>query len=143
LTAYNIIFDGNLQMVGRFTFSKRMSLSGLKGNTCTLGRVRLQIGDYTALGLEVLVIADVLETLTKGTTSYTFEELGKLFAVATFRTLLAYFLGKEVDEARYRLDEELEMVNKNTPIRSSFVGSMFKQVQSEDKAAKQLGGKDE
>lgn len=143
-TFYNIAFEGNAQMMGRFTFSRRLSVSGLKGNTATLGRVRLQIGDYTALGLEVLVIADVLETLTKGTTTYTFEELGKLFAVATFRTLLAYFLGKEVDEARYRLDEELEIVNKmDTPIRSSFVGSMFNRVQSEGKAAKELEGKDE
>ena len=50
-----------------------------KKEVATFGRVRLQLGEITALGLEVLVVADILETLTKlETEEYTWVALGKI-----------------------------------------------------------------
>ena len=80
--------------------------------------VRIEMGNLIALGLELLVATDVLETLTKvlqrfifnifqvsllnalqpsqETHEYSFELLGKIGAVAAFRTALAFFLAREV-----------------------------------------------
>jgi len=59
---------------------------------------RIEMGNCIALGLELLVATDVLETLTKDTHEFSFELLGKIGCVAAFRTVLAYFLSREVSE---------------------------------------------
>lgn len=56
------------------------------------------------MSLNFLVAVDVIETLIKPASLYTFSDLYKLALVAGVRTLLAYFLGKETLE----LEEELE-----------------------------------
>ena len=58
--------------------------------------VRLQLGRYLALGLEFLLGADILATAV----SPTFDEIGKLAAIATIRTALNYFLGQELERER-------------------------------------------
>ena len=41
--------------------------------------VRLQLGELTTLGLELLVVADIMETLTKlETEEYSWDALGKI-----------------------------------------------------------------
>jgi uncharacterized membrane protein len=64
-------------------------------------RVRLRLGRYLALGLEFQLASDVLSTAV----APTFEEIGKLAAIAAIRTLLNYFLGKEIEKERSELDE--------------------------------------
>lgn len=59
-------------------------------------RVRLGFGRYLVLGLEFQLAADVLSTAV----APTFEEIGKLAAVATIRTALNYFLAKELAQER-------------------------------------------
>ncbi len=63
--------------------------------------VRLALGRYLALGLEFQLASDVLRT----TIAPSFEELGKLAAVAAIRTALNFFLAREIRE-------EQELVSK-------------------------------
>ena len=64
-------------------------------------RVRLRLGRYLALGLEFQLASDVLSTAV----APTFEEIGKLAAIAAIRTLLNYFLGKEIEKERAEIDD--------------------------------------
>ena len=63
-------------------------------------RVRLRLGRYLALGLEFQLASDILSTAV----APTFEEIGKLAAIAAIRTVLNYFLGKEIEKERLELD---------------------------------------
>ena len=65
-------------------------------------RVRLTLGRFLALGLEFQLASDVLRTAI----APSFEELGKLAAVAAIRTALNYFLCREVAEERRQIAEE-------------------------------------
>jgi uncharacterized membrane protein len=58
--------------------------------------VRLSLGRFLALGLEFQLASDVLRTAV----APTFEELGKLAAVAAIRTGLNFFLAREINEER-------------------------------------------
>ncbi len=54
--------------------------------------IRLGLGSTLGLALEFLLAADILSTAV----APTWDAIGKLAAVATIRTLLNYFLGKEL-----------------------------------------------
>lgn len=56
--------------------------------------VRLTLGRFLALGLEFQLASDILSTAV----APTFEELGKLAAVAAIRTALNFFLAREIRE---------------------------------------------
>jgi len=64
----------------------------------TLTRVRLQLAQLISLGLGVLLVADILETLVKTAAAYDVENLYKLATIAAIRTGLSYFLGLETEE---------------------------------------------
>ncbi len=59
-------------------------------------RVRLTLGKYLALALEFQVGADILSTAI----APTWEQIGKLAAIVSIRTLLNYFLTKELQGER-------------------------------------------
>ena len=63
-------------------------------------RVRLRLGRYLALGLEFQLASDILSTAV----APTFEEIGKLAAIAAIRTVLNYFLSKEIEKERSEID---------------------------------------
>ncbi|MGY1839454.1 MULTISPECIES: DUF1622 domain-containing protein [unclassified Modestobacter] len=63
--------------------------------------VRLTLGRFLALGLEFQLASDVLRTAV----APSFEELGKLAAVAAIRTALNWFLGREIAEERRQVAE--------------------------------------
>jgi uncharacterized membrane protein len=65
-------------------------------------RVRLRLGRFLALGLEFQLASDILTTAV----APTFEEIGKLAAIATIRTALNYFLAKEIEAERRELAED-------------------------------------
>ena len=65
-------------------------------------RVRLGLGRYLALGLEFQLASDILSTAV----APTFEEIGKLAAIAAIRTVLNYFLRTEIEEEREQLEQE-------------------------------------
>lgn len=64
--------------------------------------VRLGLGRFLALGLELQLASDVLRTAI----SPGFEELGQLAAVAAIRTALNYFLSKEIAAEREQIDRD-------------------------------------
>jgi uncharacterized membrane protein len=63
--------------------------------------VRLSLGRFLALGLEFQLASDVLRTAI----APSFEELGKLAAVAAIRTALNFFLAREIREEQRTLAE--------------------------------------
>lgn len=72
--------------------------------------VRLSLGRFLALGLEFQLASDVLSTAI----APSFEELGKLAAVAAIRTALNFFLAREIAEEKRVLD---------APVMGSTMGS--------------------
>lgn len=82
-----IIFVGAVVAVTRFA----LGLLGPRRDR-EFTRVRLSLGHYLVLGLEFQLASDVLRTAI----APTFEEIGKLAAIAAIRTALNYFLRKEL-----------------------------------------------
>jgi uncharacterized membrane protein len=71
-------------------------LSELRIRPVTYEESRLQLGRFLALGLEFQLGTDILGTAV----SPSFDEIGKLAAIAAIRTVLNYFLAQEIDRAR-------------------------------------------
>ena len=61
----------------------------------TYEHVRLQLARFIALGIEFQLASDVLNTAV----SPTFDQIGRLAAIAGIRTLLNYFLAQEIGRA--------------------------------------------
>jgi uncharacterized membrane protein len=72
----------------------------------SLDSIKLELGQAITFALELLVAADVIETLTKSAHSYHIETLYKIMAIVVIRTTLAYFLGKEVVELEHKLAKQ-------------------------------------
>jgi uncharacterized membrane protein len=62
--------------------------------------VRLDTGRFIALGIEFQLASDLLRTAV----APTFGEIGKLAAVAAIRTVLNYFLGREIRDERAEVE---------------------------------------
>ena len=60
--------------------------------------IRVQFGSSVAVALELLLGADVLATAV----APSWDDIGKLTAIAILRTALNYFLGKELKEIKHR-----------------------------------------
>jgi uncharacterized membrane protein len=60
--------------------------------------IRLRLGRWLGLALEFEVAADILRTAV----SPSWDELGKLGAIVVLRTVLNFFLQREIDEAAER-----------------------------------------
>jgi|1186.fasta_scaffold160590_1 uncharacterized membrane protein len=91
-----VIFVGALIAVGKF-------LAALpKRNPEEFVPVRLSLGRFLALGLEFQLASDVLRTAI----APSFQELGKLAAVAAIRTALNFFLAREIHEEREQVAEK-------------------------------------
>ena len=70
----------------------------------TFTGIRLTLARYLALALEFQLAADILVTAL----APSWEEIGKLAAIATIRTALNFFLAREVKEER--AEEQAERV---------------------------------
>jgi uncharacterized membrane protein len=92
-----IIFVGAVVAAVAFVHAALVSRS-----TREFVRVRLRLGRYLALGLEFQLASDILSTAV----APTFEEIGKLAAIATIRTVLNYFLGKEIERERSEVERD-------------------------------------
>ncbi len=73
---------------------------GLKHKKRNHNAIRYQLGIYLLLGLEFMVAADIIETVFKPS----LEQLGILGGIVVIRTLLNYFLTKELEQIK----EEVE-----------------------------------
>lgn len=59
-------------------------------------KVRAVLGIYILFGLEFMIAADIIHTFIKPTQ----EDLIVLGTIVVIRTVISYFLGREVDDAR-------------------------------------------
>ena len=58
-----------------------------------LEKIRIDLGRYLLLGLEFLIAADIIRTIVKPS----FEEVAVLLAIVAIRTVISYFLNKEIE----------------------------------------------
>lgn len=83
--------------VGASTSFVRFVIQGLRHRDPNVFvDVRLDLGRFLALGLEFQLAGDVLRTAL----TPSFREIGQLAAVATIRTALNFFLGREIEQER-------------------------------------------
>ncbi|GFH42026.1 membrane protein [Lactococcus hodotermopsidis] len=61
-----------------------------------LRAIKNELGAYVLLSLEILIAADIIESIIKPT----FADIGKLAALVVIRTVISYFLGKEIDQEK-------------------------------------------
>jgi len=78
-------------------FAIRNYLKLAFGNTASLTQrdIRISFGSTVAVALELLLGADVIATAV----APTWDEIGKLAAIATIRTALNFFLERDLKEA--------------------------------------------
>jgi uncharacterized membrane protein len=74
----------------------------LKGNTADFTAIRLSLARYLALALEFQLGADILTTAI----APSWEQIGKLGAIAVIRTALNFFLSKEMKDERGATSEK-------------------------------------
>jgi len=72
-----------------------------RGERVRFDAVRLMLARYLALALEFQLAADVVDTAV----SPEWRHIGQLAAIATIRTALNYFLGREMRDERESLTE--------------------------------------
>lgn len=68
----------------------------LRKNILSSGEARVRFGSSVSVALELLLGADVLATAV----APSWDDIGKLAAIAVLRTALNYFLGKELKEIK-------------------------------------------
>jgi uncharacterized membrane protein len=75
-----------------------LSLLGIRERSNS--EIRLSLGRYLALGLEFQIGSDILATAV----TPTLEEVALLAAIVVIRTVLNYFLSKEIEHERQQLE---------------------------------------
>ncbi|WP_163654397.1 DUF1622 domain-containing protein [Listeria sp. PSOL-1] len=76
-------------------FLKRLFHPEKKQNVVlTNNAIKNKLGSYVLLSLEVLIAADIIETIIKPT----FEDIMMLGLIVVIRTIISYFLTKEIKE---------------------------------------------
>ena len=109
LGALNALFGLNIALVFNTVDKRDVSK---RSTRATLSKVRLQLGEITAFGLEILVVSDILETLNEPIQAFSFSLLGKIAAIASFRTFLAFVLSQETEEIRREISHQEEEAAK-------------------------------
>jgi Ohr subfamily peroxiredoxin len=89
-----------------WAFARFLWLGLRRRDTEAFVPVRLTLGRFLALGLEFQLASDVLRTAVTPSA----RELAQLAAVATIRTALNYFLGRETAEERRQVARQKELV---------------------------------
>ncbi|MFF8262570.1 DUF1622 domain-containing protein [Streptomyces virginiae] len=93
-----IIFAGAVWAFVQFTATglRRRSLIG------RFNQIRLSLGRFLVLGLEFQLAADVLRTAV----APSFTEIGQLAAIAAIRTVLNFFLTREIAQERAEIERD-------------------------------------
>lgn len=87
-------------MVGAIVAIVKFTAALSRRNINQFSAVRLSLARFLVLGLEFQLAADVLRTAI----SPSFEEIGKLAAIAAIRTALNYFLNREIAQEQREID---------------------------------------
>lgn len=85
-------------VVGVLTAFAAWVLSELRVRPRRFEEIRLLLGRFLALGIEFQLGSDILSTAV----APSYEELGKLGAIVAIRTVLNFFLGRELEQERRR-----------------------------------------
>ena len=80
----------------------------VRQQTADFTSIRLALARYLALALEFQLGADILSTAI----APSWEQIGKLGAIAVIRTALNYFLSREMRNERHEISPEDEIVNQ-------------------------------
>ena len=70
----------------------------------TMSEIRITLGRWLALALELALAADILRTVMIPT----WDEIGKLGAIVVLRTVLNYFLEREIEQEQKKAEYVLE-----------------------------------
>jgi len=95
-----IIAFGLIQFVLRF-FLSHLGVKPYRGNV----ELRVKFGSYLTLALELLLAADILQTAV----APTWNDIGKLAAIATIRTVLNYFLERDMSKWQSETDTKKDI----------------------------------
>lgn len=87
-------------MIGAVVAIVNFALALARRDINQFSAVRLTLARFLVLGLEFQLAADVLRTAI----SPSFQEIGKLAAIAAIRTLLNYFLNREIAQEQREID---------------------------------------
>jgi uncharacterized membrane protein len=82
------------------TFRRHSASNAPQVSHDTKEDIRLRLGRWLALALELLLGADILRTAV----APSWSEIGQLAAIAAIRTALNFFLQREIDAAQARRD---------------------------------------
>ncbi len=103
-----------VEVVGALIISLGIVVSGrllvralLARSTADFTAIRLTLARYLALALEFQLGADILSTAI----APSWEQIGKLGAIAVIRTALNFFLSKEMQQERRESGNEQQTVN--------------------------------
>ncbi|MEL6328195.1 MAG: DUF1622 domain-containing protein [Planctomycetota bacterium] len=94
------VFCGARQLIGAelgFMFGGELRGDREAWRTKT-ARLRQDVGVYLLLGLELLIAADVIETMINPT----LDTVAVLAAIVAIRIATSYFLGKEIQHAQHQ-----------------------------------------
>lgn len=78
------------QLIGKDTHKERF---------IALDSIRLEMGKYIVLGIEFFIGRDVIQSILVPS----WNEIGMLFALIVMRTILSYFLTKEIQQGSERI----------------------------------------
>ena len=92
-----IIIIGSLQAI--WIYFRRALLSKSDFGEITLSRIKL--GHSLSLGLEFLIGADILKTAV----APTWQDIGQLAAIVGIRTVLNFFLTRELEQADKSIED--------------------------------------
>ena len=94
-------------MIGAVVATVKFVVALARRDINQFSAVRLTLARFLVLGLEFQLAADVLRTAI----SPSFEEIGKLAAIAAIRTILNYFLNREIAQEQH----EIELAESRPP----------------------------
>lgn len=97
LAGAGIIALGLLLFLYKFILS-HVGVKPHKGNV----ELRVKFGSYLTLALELLLAADILQTAV----TPTWDDIGKLAAIAAIRTVLNYFLERDIKNWEQEKEKE-------------------------------------
>ena len=102
-------------MVGASVAVVKCAVTLVRRDINEFSAVRLSMARFLVLGLEFQLAADVLRTAI----SPSFEEIGKLAAIATIRTVLNYFLNREIAQEQREIELAKSHAKPPRPITGS------------------------
>lgn len=84
----------------------RLSVRHSTSLDSAMAEIRITLGRWLALALELALAADILRTVMIPT----WDEIGKLGAIVVLRTVLNYFLEREIEQEQKKAEYALEAV---------------------------------